>query len=67
MLQPKRIGQMLFLTVKSAFLEGVDLFKNYLVVSERINGLMALRVKPWKGEEHYIEFNDPAYVAYTTS
>ncbi|MGB5321671.1 S9 family peptidase [Lutimonas sp.] len=49
------------------FLEGVDLFENYLVVSERINGLMALRVKPWKGEEHYIEFNDPAYVAYTTS
>lgn len=49
------------------FLEGVDIFKNYLVVSERINGLMALRVKPWKGEEHYIEFNDPAYVAYTTS
>jgi oligopeptidase B len=49
------------------FLEGVDLFENYLVVSERINGLIALRVKPWKGEEHYIEFNDPAYVAYTTS
>lgn len=49
------------------FLEGVDLFKNYLVVSERVNGLMALRVKPWKGEEHYIEFNDPAYVAYTTA
>lgn len=49
------------------FLEGVDLFENYLVVSERINGLMALRVKPWKGEEHYIEFNDPAYVAYTSS
>ena len=49
------------------FLEGVDLFKNYLVVSERVNGLMALRVKPWNGEEHYLEFNDPAYVAYTTS
>ena len=49
------------------FLEGVDLFENYLVVSERINGLMALRVKSWKGEEHYIEFNDPAYVAYTSS
>ncbi len=49
------------------FLEGVDLFKNYLVVSERVNGLMALRVKPWNGEEYYLEFNDPAYVAYTTS
>ena len=49
------------------FLEGVDLFKEHLVVSERINGLIALRVKPWKGEEHNIQFNDPAYVAYTTS
>ncbi len=49
------------------FLEGVDLFENFLVVSERINGLIALRVKPWKGNEHYIEFNDLAYVAYTTS
>ncbi len=49
------------------FLEGVDLFEDYLVVSERMNGLMALRIKPWKGDEHYITFNDPAYVAYTTS
>lgn len=49
------------------FLEGVDLFEKYLVISERINGLIAIRVKPWKGDEHYIEFNDPAYVAYTTA
>ncbi len=52
---------------KERFLEEVDLFENYLVVSERVNGLRALRVKPWKGEEHYIEFNDPAYLVYTTS
>ncbi len=49
------------------FLEEVDLFQKYLVVTERINGLRAIRVKPWKGEDHYIEFNDPAYVVYTTS
>lgn len=52
---------------KERFLQGVDLFENYLVVSERVNGLRAIRVKPWEGEEHYIEFNDPAYLAYTTS
>ena len=52
---------------KERFLEGVDLFQNFLVVSERVNGLRALRVKPWEGKEHYIEFNDPAYLVYTTS
>ncbi|MEL6357138.1 MAG: S9 family peptidase, partial [Bacteroidota bacterium] len=48
-------------------LEGIDIFKNYLVVSERKAGLTNLRVMPWTGEEHYIEFNDPAYVAYTSA
>jgi oligopeptidase B len=49
------------------FLQSIDLFKNYLVVSERINGLRSIRIKEWKGDEHYIEFNDPAYLAFTTS
>ncbi|MBL4939550.1 MAG: S9 family peptidase [Lutibacter sp.] len=49
------------------FLQGIDLFKNYLVVSERINGLRSIRIKEWKGTEHYIAFNDPAYLAFTTS
>lgn len=48
-------------------LQSFDLFKEYLVISERINGLSALRVKKWVGGEHYIEFNDPAYLASTTS
>ena len=49
------------------FLQGFDLFKNYLVVEERIDGLRAIRVINWDGKEHYISFNDPAYMAYTTS
>lgn len=49
------------------FLQGIDLFKNYLVVSERINGLRSIRIKEWKGTEHYIAFNEPAYLAFTTS
>ncbi|WP_111707994.1 S9 family peptidase [Lutibacter citreus] len=52
---------------KDVLLESFDLFKNYLVISERINGLSALRVKKWVGGEHYIEFNDPAYLASSTS
>jgi len=48
-------------------LEGIDLFENFLVISERVNGLSAIRVMEWNGSEHYIEFNDPAYFAGTTS
>ena len=48
-------------------LEGIDIFKNHLVVTERKQGLINLRVMPWDGsDEHYIEFNDPTYTAYTT-
>ena len=49
------------------FLQGFDIFKNYLVLEERINGLRAIRVINWNGKEHYIQFNDPAYLSYTTS
>lgn len=49
------------------FLQGFDIFKNYLVAQERINGLRTIRVINWDGNEHYIQFNDPAYLAYPTS
>jgi len=48
-------------------LEGIEIFKNFLVVSERKDGLSQLRVKNWNGQtDYYLEFNDPAYVAWTT-
>lgn len=48
-------------------LEGITIFRDFLVVDERNNGLTKLRVMPWNdGEEHYIEFQDPAYTAYTS-
>lgn len=47
------------------FIEDVELFNDFLVLGERKNGLTHLRIKPWQGEgEHYIEFNDPTYIAY---
>jgi len=47
---------------------GIDFFSDYLVIQERINGLSNIRIKPWNGDDdHYIKFNDPAYLAYTTS
>ena len=39
-----------------------------MVVTERKGGLIQLRVMAWESDqEHYIQFNDPAYNAYTFS
>jgi oligopeptidase B len=47
-------------------LEGIDIFKDHLVVSERKAGLNQIRVIKWAdNSEYYVEFNDPAYSAYT--
>jgi len=50
-------------------LEGIDVFKNYLVISERDNkkGLTNIRIKPWNGEEYYLPFESETYTAYTTT
>lgn len=51
---------------QDVLLEDVDVFKNHLVFSERIEGLTKLRVRRLSdGKEHPIVFNDPAYMAYT--
>ncbi|MFO7672721.1 MAG: prolyl oligopeptidase family serine peptidase, partial [Lutibacter sp.] len=51
----------------NVFLQDFDLFKNYLVVGERLNGLRTIRIMNWGGDDHYIKFNDPAYLAYSNS
>ena len=49
------------------FLQDYDLFQNYLVVTERKNGLRQIRIMTWdKSNDYYLEFNDPSYLAYTT-
>lgn len=47
------------------FLEGMEIFKDHLVVVERRESLLHLRIKPWSGaDEHEVEFGEPAYMAY---
>jgi oligopeptidase B len=46
---------------------GIAIFNDYLVIEERFNGLSTIRIKPWRGTEHHIAFNDPAYVALPTA
>mgnify|MGYP005840191051 CR=1 FL=1 len=49
-------------------LKGIEIFKSFLVVSERKSGLTQLRVIKWAdNSEHYIEFSDPAYLAYIST
>ncbi len=46
-------------------LEDFEIFKQFLVVEERKEGLVELRVRPWSGKgEHYLDFGEPAYVSY---
>lgn len=49
-------------------LEGVDIFKDYLVVEERSNGLNKIQIRPWSGEgAYYLPFESETYTAYTTT
>lgn len=46
------------------FLENMELFKDYLVLGERKEGLLQLRVIRWKDkQEHYLNFGEPTYTA----
>jgi oligopeptidase B len=46
-------------------LAGVDAFSGHLVLRERRNGLIRLRVWPLAGgEPHYLDFGEPAYAAW---
>jgi oligopeptidase B len=48
----------------SVFLSDFDIFKNYLAVSERVNGLPQMRIISWKDKtEHYIDFGEQTYSA----
>src|SRR5215469_5637688 len=42
-----------------------EIFRDHLAVEERQRGLTQIRVVPWSdGEEHYLEFQEPAYRAH---
>ncbi len=51
---------------EDVLLEGMDIFRDYLVLSERKAGITQLRILPFSGPEHYIDFGEKAYVAGTS-
>ena len=53
---------------KDVLLEDIEIFRNYLVVEERSNGLNHIRIMPWSGAgEYYLPFGSETYNAYTTT
>jgi len=51
---------------KNIFIEGIDLFKDHMVISERKDGITQLRIRPWDGKnEHYIAFGEASYATGT--
>ncbi len=49
-------------------LENFELFKNFLVLQERSEALTHLRIIRWRDRsEHYLDFGEPAYVAYLST
>ncbi|MCL4121845.1 UNVERIFIED_CONTAM: hypothetical protein GTU68_022412 [Idotea baltica] len=50
----------------NVLLEDIEIFKDYLVVSERENGLNKIRIMSWNGkEDYYLPFDSETYTAHT--
>ncbi len=50
---------------EDVLVEGIEIFKNYLVVEERSNGLNKIRIMPWdKSGDYYLPFDIETYSAF---
>lgn len=53
---------------EDVLLEDIDIFKDYLVVSERSNGLNKIKVTRWDGtNEYYIPFDNETYTVFPST
>lgn len=49
---------------EDVYLNSIEIFKDYLVVSERKDGINNLRIKKWTDDvEYYLDFGEEVYVA----
>ena len=53
---------------KEVLLEGFEIFKNYLVLEEREQGLLQIKIIDFASDNsYYLPFSDPTYTAYIAS
>lgn len=53
---------------EDVLLQQFEIFKDFLVVDERKNGLVYLRILRWDGKvEHYLDFGEETYSAYISN
>ncbi|WP_378188256.1 S9 family peptidase [Aquimarina sp. W85] len=53
---------------QNTLLEDIEIFKDYLVISERTNGLNKIQVQRWDGSEtYYLPFDNETYTAYVST
>lgn len=50
---------------EDVYIEETEIFQDYLVINERIEGIKQMRILPWSGEDHYIQFDEDAYTCDT--
>lgn len=49
---------------KDVLMEDFDIFREYLILSERNNGLTQIRIKKWEGpDDYYLPFDNETYTA----
>ena len=53
---------------ENVLIEGIDIFKDHLVVSERIDGLNRINIKKWDDSENYfLNFDNETFSSNTTT
>jgi oligopeptidase B len=53
---------------EDVLIEDIDIFRDFLVLTERFNGLNTIRIMPWSGKgEYYLPFESETYTAYTST
>lgn len=53
---------------EDVFLQDFEVFASYLALNERKAGLTKVRIMKWDGaDDHYLDFGEPAYLAYLST
>ncbi len=51
-----------------SLLEDLDIFKEFMVITDRFNGLNRIRIKSWDGTvDYFLPFSSETYTAYTSA